>query len=323
MKLLFGFALLMLLLTLVLLLAIGMGGPASPPPMDSINRPFQAVEEAGLPPLSHYTARDGNVLAFRHYRARADSPKGSVVLLHGSAASSRSMHALARAFMQAGYSVYALDVRGHGDSGAKGQITYVGQLEDDLQDLVRAVTPADPMTLVGFSSGGGFVLRVAGSRRQTLFDSYLFLSPFISQEASTYRSDSGGWISLGLPRYIALTMLDRLGVTVFNHLPVMRFAVGEAPAAFLTRAYSFNLARNYRPRPDFRKTIASMKQPARLLVGMDDEVFHSDRFEAVFKAAGNPVPITRLPGVNHVGLILEPGAQQAAVEAVDALSEAP
>jgi pimeloyl-ACP methyl ester carboxylesterase len=40
------------------------------------------------------------------------------------------MHELAKAFAAAGYAAYALDIRGHGDSGDKGKIAYVGQLED-------------------------------------------------------------------------------------------------------------------------------------------------------------------------------------------------
>jgi hypothetical protein len=34
-------------------------------------------------------------------------------------------------------------------------IAYVGQLEDDLEDSVRSVRGPHPMTLGGFSSGGG------------------------------------------------------------------------------------------------------------------------------------------------------------------------
>ena len=106
-------------------------------------------------------------------------------------------------------------MRGHGDSGSKGQIAYVGQLDDDLEDFMRSVQPARPATLAGFSAGGGFALRVAAGERQTLFDQYLLLSPFISQDAPTYRPDSGGWVSVGMPRIVALSLLDAVGVHAF------------------------------------------------------------------------------------------------------------
>lgn len=77
----------------------------------------------------------------------------------------------------AGFEVAALDMRGHGDSGPRGHAAYVGQLEDDVEDFMRAVPHNGPSTLLGFSSGGGFVLRVAGGTRQGLFDRYVLLSP--------------------------------------------------------------------------------------------------------------------------------------------------
>jgi non-heme chloroperoxidase len=48
----------------------------------------------------------------------------------------------------AGFTTYALDIRGHGGSGDKGQIGYIGQLEDDLTDFMRAVSPSAPVTLL-------------------------------------------------------------------------------------------------------------------------------------------------------------------------------
>ena len=62
-----------------------------------------------------------------------------------------------------------------------GQIAYIGQLENDLTDFMHAVSPPAPVTLAGFSSGGGFAVRFAGSSRQDLFQSYLFLAPFLSR----------------------------------------------------------------------------------------------------------------------------------------------
>ena len=73
------------------------------------------------------------------------------------------MHPMAKTLSAAGYPVYALDIRGHGGSGRKGHIAFIGRLEDDLADFVHAVLPAQPVTLAGFSSGGGFAIRFAGA----------------------------------------------------------------------------------------------------------------------------------------------------------------
>jgi len=311
----------LLSLAVVFLLAIAFGGPREPLPLASINNPFKSVDFSDLPAATFFVARDGAKLAFRTYLGTG-KPRGSVVLVHGSSASGRSMHLMAKAFAAAGYATYALDVRGHGDSGSRGRIVYVGQLEDDLEDFVHDVKPARPATLAGFSSGGGFVIRFAGSARQKLFTNYLLMSPFIDQDAATYRPDSGGWVSVGVPRLIAVGLLNSVGVRLFNELPVLKFALDEQSKALLTPQYSFALAQNFRTETDYRANIRAMGQPARLIAGADDEVFYADRFSEVFKVEGKNVPVTLVPGIGHIPLTLDMAAIRAAVAAVTALDEA-
>ena len=310
------------LLAAVAAAAIAFGGPGEPAPMPSINDPFRSVDYSALPAASSFPARDGAPLAYRA-SAPDGAAKGSVVLVHGSSARGNSMHVLARAFAAAGYAAYALDIRGHGDSGTKGQIAYIGQLDDDIEDFVRSVQPARPATLAGFSSGGGFALRIAAGERQKLFDNYLLLSPFISQDAPTYRPDSGGWVQVGLPRYVAIGVLHTLGITAFDGLPVTRFALNDAARAVLTPQYSFALAQNFRPRADWRASIRAAGQPMRLLAGRDDEAFYADRFASTFQAEGKDVPVTLLPGLGHIALTLDPAAVRAAVTAVQGLDASP
>ena len=109
----------------IALLAIALGGPGEPGPMPSVNNPFQGVDFSDLPKVSYFEARDGAKLAFRAYAAAGGGVKGSVVLVHGSSASGSSMHVMAKGFAAAGYNTYALEIRGHGQSGVKGHIAYV------------------------------------------------------------------------------------------------------------------------------------------------------------------------------------------------------
>jgi alpha-beta hydrolase superfamily lysophospholipase len=300
-------------------LAIAFGGPGEPPPMPSINNPFNNVDFSDLPKVSFFKARDGANLAFREYGAAGAQAKGSVILVHGSSASGSSMHPMAKQFTAAGYTAYALDIRGHGGSGTKGRIAYIGQLEDDLEDFVQSIKPAGPSTLVGFSSGGGFVLRFAGSARQKLFSNYLLLSPYLSQKAATSRPGSGGWVSVGVPRIIAISILNGFGIRAFNDLAVTRFALAEEAKKFLTPQYSFALATNFGPEADYQANIRAITQPVRVLAGQNDEAFYPDKFASVFKTAGKEVPVTILPGIDHIGLTLDPAAIKAAVAAVESL----
>ena len=315
-----GLGFVLFLLVAALSLVIVFGGPGTPAPMPSINDPFRAVDFSDLPPLARFTARDGTSLAYRAYPSAAITPgKGSVVLIHGSSASSSSLHVLAKAFAAAGFQVYSLDVRGHGASGARGQIGYIGQLEDDLADFMHAVSPAQPSTLVGFSSGGGFAVRFAGSDRQQLFQSYLFLSPFLSQDAPTYCPGSGGWVSVGVPRIIALSVLDGFKIHALDKLVVIRFALSDEAKTVLTPAYSYALETNFRPERDYQANLRAMQQPCQVVVGADDEVFYADRFADVFRQAGQNVPVQVVPGVNHIQLTLSPPALAAEIHAVENL----
>jgi non-heme chloroperoxidase len=302
-----------------LTVAIAFGGPKPMPPMESINDPFKAVDFSDLPPLLRFTAEDGTALAYRHYAHAGGGPRGSVV--HGSSASSNSMHVLAKGFAQAGYEAYALDVRGHGASGVKGTIDYIGQLEEDLVSFVKTVSLAKPSTLAGFSSGGGFVLRFAGSPRQDEFQNYLLLSPYLSHEAANYRPGSGGWVSVGIPRIISLAVLNQLGIRMFNGLPVTNFALSEAAKTFLTPTYSFSLAANFRPQTDYEANIRAVDQPVAIVAGTSDEVFKVDKLEGIFRGQGQTWPVTLLPGIAHIPLTLDTGAVNAAVHAVEAMSK--
>jgi alpha-beta hydrolase superfamily lysophospholipase len=304
----------------VLGLMLWLGKPAAPKPMASIAAPFRSVDYSDLPPVQFYPARDGAKLAYRHYGTAKEKPLGVVVLVHGSSAKSSSMHPLAKALSAAGWESYALDIRGHGESGEKGKVAYVGQLEDDLQDFMNKVSGSSPKMLIGFSSGGGFALRVAGSERQNLFDGYLLLSPFLSPEASTSRKDSGGWVGVGIPRIIALILLNKWGVRIFNNLPVLAFALSHEDAALLTPAYSYNLWASFQPHDDYKKDILLAKKPMAVLEGAEDEVFNAERFAVEF-GINDKVQVTLVPGLNHVGLVLNPRGIQAISEALDRLRQ--
>ena len=92
-------------------------------------------------------------------------------------------------------------------SGTRGDIGYVGQLEDDLADfvaVVRKTNPSVPLTLIGHSAGGGFALRVAASPIQNLFGRTVLLAPYLGYKAPTNRPNSGGWANADIPRFIGL-----------------------------------------------------------------------------------------------------------------------
>jgi len=176
--------------------------------------------------------------------------------------------------------------------------------------------------LVGLSSGGGFALRVAGSERGGLFDGYLLLSPFLNPKASTSREMSGGWVGVGIPRIIALAILNKWGIRVFNDLPVLAFALSKEDQGKLTPRYSYTLWSSFQPHDDYRSDIRRAERPMAVLAGTQDEVFRADRFAGEFGI--NPkVRVSLVPGLEHVGLVLDPRGHQAILAALNTLAGVP
>ena len=205
---------------------IAFNAPAAPPVLAAGNS-IPGIAQwnfAELPQRQSVQARDGAPLNYRRYPGRADgTPERVVVLVHGSTGSGIEMHKLAQALQAAGATVYAISLRGHGGSGTNnGDVSYRGQLDDDLADLVKALgldRPGVHRTLAGFSSGGGFVLRIAGGPQAGLFDDYLAISPYVASDSPTNKPNAGGWAGVALPRIVALSLLDGFGLPWFQGLP--------------------------------------------------------------------------------------------------------
>ena len=158
-----------------------------PPPLASISKPFADVDFGDLPAVQTFAARDGAKLGYRFYKG---SGAQVVVLIHGSSDDGGGMHPLAKALRDPGASVYVPVVRGHGNFERNGDINYIGQLEDDLADFVAVLRPLysnASFSLIGFSSGGGFVLRAIGTPDEKLFDRFIMISPALPQNAPTIR----------------------------------------------------------------------------------------------------------------------------------------
>jgi len=288
--------------------------PHSPPPLEAIAAPFRTVDFSEVPQLSRYIARDGTQLAYRAYLTPNATQK--VVLIHGSSGSSLSMHPLAEFLKKQGMTVYALDIRGHGDSGPKGDIAYIGQLEDDLEDFVNQVLQQHEATLIGFSAGGGFALRFSGSARQKLFAQYILLAPYIGYDSPTIRPDNGGWAEVSMPRMIGILLLGPIGEKLFGHLPVIAYAVDPQFSEYLTTRYSYRLLRNFSPHYDYRSDMTNAKQPMSVLVGENDELFFSHAYQPLFADARPQTKVLLVPGAGHITLTTGPSGVSAIAKAI-------
>ncbi len=275
-----------------------------------------------LPAVRRVAARDGAPLTYRLYPGPADR---AVVLVHGSSAASIAMHKSAQALQAAGATVYSISLRGHGGSGTvNGDTSYKNQLDDDLVDFVKAVSLDDPKvrrTLVGFSLGGGFVLRTASGPHRDTFDAYLAVSPQLGQESPTSRPAAGGWVSVAVPRAIGLSLLDAFGLPWFQNLPVVRFATDAAPSDSRTPVYSWRLVAGQQLPRLWRPEITRIARPTAVVVGERDELFIAAAFAPLFAELNPKIAVSVESGLSHLDMIGDPRGTAAIAAAWQKLAD--
>jgi pimeloyl-ACP methyl ester carboxylesterase len=304
--------------------ALGVGGLVAvplkrPPPMTSLHAGAMKIDRADMPDLSRFQARDGSWLAYRIYPATGPDTGRVVILAHGSSGSSSQMNGMAKAFAAAGVTAVAPDIRGHGASGTRGDTAYLGQVEDDLADLValiRQTRPQARFALAGHSLGGGFVARIAGRPVGAEFDRLVMISPFLGHDAPTNAEGNSRWASADVPRLLGVLILRSLGFTSAEALPVIAYATSPQ-ALNQTSIYSFRLLADYGPDMQWattRATLAANAAKLRLVSGANDDLMNAPAYETTLKPLG--ISVTLVPNVDHMGACYDPAALAAVVAAV-------
>jgi pimeloyl-ACP methyl ester carboxylesterase len=293
---------------------------SQPPPLESIRAGAMAIDRSGMPDVTRFQARDGTWLAYRVYPAANGDTRRIAIVIHGSAGHSTSMNAIAKRVAAENVLVIAPDMRGHGESGTRGDIAYDGQLDDDLDDLVAQLRQRyliGHFALLGFSSGGGFALRAAAGRLSSAFDHLVLLSPYLGYDAASTRApaNSATWASPDIPRYFALTVLRRLGLPCCEALPVIAFAVNPGSEKFVTSRYSYRLLTNFGAPRDLAAALHTVQAPTTIIAGGADELMLSDRYADVMVGVAPGVEMFILPGLSHMDMLHAP----AAIDAIGAV----
>ncbi len=158
--------------------------------------------------------------------------------------------------------------------------------------------------MLGHSSGGGLTIRFAGGKHGKMLSGAVLLAPFLKYDAPTMRPNSGGWAHALTRRIIGLTMLNAVGVTWLNSLPVIDFAFPRAVidgplGGTATKSYSYRLNASYAPRNDYLKDVAALP-PFLLVAGKEDEAFRAEQFEPVMSVVNSNGRYLLLDGVSHL-----------------------
>ena len=281
-----------------------------------------SVGDGIAPPLLKTPMRDGYELAYRRF----DGPLGApmLVLVHGSGWHGLQFVNMAQALSEKA-TVLVPDLRGHGTApGRRGDIDYIGQFEDDLVDLITALhEPGQKIVLGGHSSGGGLVVRFAGSDYGRLLDGAVLLAPFLKHNAPTTQENSGGWATVQLRRMIGLSILNAFHITALNDKPVIQFSMPDevlnGPLGdTATTAYSYRLNTGFAPRGDYLADVAALPRFL-MVVGSDDDAFYADKYEETMMPANDKGTYVVVPGYGHLGIVDAPETIKVMTEFLDAV----
>lgn len=265
------------------------------------------------PNLLHFNARDGSSLSYRFY----DSSCRDVVciLLHGSSAHGAYLHPLASYLSSHGAGqVYVPNIRGHYMSGSsRGDCGYIGQLEDDLVDLIQHMQLQNKkIFLLGHSSGGGLAIRFAGGNHDIPIHGYVLLSPAIPRAPTMRQGTAGGWASVHLIKLLCCLFLNALGVSWFNRLKVISFnKPKEECDGTETLTYSFRLNASYHPRHPYQDDILAIEKKALVLIGAEDEANDPTKYPKIMQVSDQSLQV--IEGINHLNIVCDPKPMQASL----------
>jgi non-heme chloroperoxidase len=300
-------------------LAWPMASPDSDPSMEILPPP----DHAEARPHGGYMARDGTPLPLRVYEA--DQSGTALILLHGGGGYGAFLYRAASQLAQrAAATVYVPDLRGHGDSpGPRGDVADSAQLTHDVADLIAHVRHEgdwDRVILGGHSMGGGLSLRMAQSEEADGIDGYLLIAPFLGLDAPTMGDGTDGYAHPNVPRIIALSLLNTLGITAFDEREVIYL---NAPADLRDghgpETLTWRFVQGAVP-ADYRAALSAVEVPLLLVVGSEDEVLTAENFAPVIEEHAPHGQVVVIPGFNHVTDVLNrPAALDIYASWLDAL----
>lgn len=253
-----------------------------------------------------FTARDGTQLPFRYFAGPSDTV---LIFLHGITEPSLYLRELGKYISNQNLAtVYLPDLRGYGDSPIRrGDIDYIGQLDDDIEDLFHFVQSRHPKATIlfgGHSAGGATALRQTIRPIHTDVHAYLLISPALSPNSPLTRKDGNNNESkVSIPKYVLLMGLNAIGIQRFNNTVVYRrLTPPEKLNGTESCHLSYRLALSRMVDNQFEKYLQRLNPSTFVFVGEDDEVFNAHAYEPLYSKHCS-AQVRVLAGHNHDGIV--------------------
>ena len=236
--------------------------------------PQSSEVEPPAPPgrIIHLTASDGVPVAGSYWPgARADGP--AILLLHGVNASRASFARHALWLNGLGYTVLAIDFRGHGESGRAARSFGYHEARDANAAIafLRRETPARRIGLIGTSLGG----------------------------AAALLGEDG---PLPVQAMVLQAVYPNLRAAIFNRIA---FRLGGPLAALGEPFLSYQSWPRYGVSPDRlapAEAIRAYRGPVLIMGGEDDRYTGPAETRALYDAAPGPKELWLLPGLGHAAM---------------------
>ena len=242
------------------------------------------------------------------------------MFLHGIASTHQTLLNTATQLHEAtGAQVLLPDLRGHGFSqGDNFDVAYIGQYEDDLEDILLHLKSKAKASLKGtyrhiiiggHSMGGGITMRYALKDNKPEVDGYLLFAPNFG-EGPTQREASGeaaedSPIFFNTARMIGLLMLNTIGINHFDSLSIMYF---NFPPQMMGYSYaSIMSAQPIRPQTTDR-ALLNIPQPLIAIIGQEDEVFLASAYPSFVNENSVLGSTELIEGADHMGILSNPQA---------------
>lgn len=262
-----------------------------------------------------FVMRDGKKIFAQKFMAQSSY---TIVLLHGVGATSYIYNKTAGLLRKtSGAEVYAIDLRGHGQSeGKKGDLSYINQYAHDVADIVTTIRKEKPkgkVIIAGHSMGGGIALRLASLKDAPLVDGFLLFAPLLGNNSPTlprpkresHKEIAEPFMKIHMKRWIGIRMLNSIGNHHHDHKPVLFL---NLPKTAPLRQYSYRANASMAP-DDYVQGLKAVKTPLLVLVGGKDEAFVATAFEPAVRlhTKGKTVVV---PKATHNGIRHSPEAMK-------------
>jgi non-heme chloroperoxidase len=251
----------------------------------SFNFPlYQKTIKNNLVKEYYLTARDKKQLFYRTIKSPRKK-SALVIILHGSSYHGSYLIPLGLHLHELA-DICIPDIRGHGKSGPLGTCSYIGQLEDDLLDLIKKLSSNNnyqKIIIVGHSSGGGLAIRFAASKHKDLVHQLILLSPAIITAPTMNTPGAKSWAHINKIKIMELLALNAIGISRFNTTVVVKINKKQDQCdGSETLSYDYNLSVSMHPRIPYHKDLKTVAEKTTLLVGELDEINNPYAFEKLF-----------------------------------------